>query len=138
MTNKEFSMGEFLGKFLVATLTIPLMVLVWLIMYLCRRIYLNKFFFHVSSFVHTLSDCHCKLEWEISANYCVSGELDVPIKTYEISQILFGLMTRQLNFNVLALSSDQIQNCPSGHTNVDSTSDSNVDSTLKNRNDVEI
>jgi hypothetical protein len=39
-------------------------------------------FFHVSSFVPTLSDSHCKLEWEISANYCVSGELDVPIKTY--------------------------------------------------------
>lgn len=94
-------MGESLGKFLVTTLAIPLMVPVWLIMYLCRRIYLSKFLFHVSSFVPTLSDCHCKLEWEISANYCVSGELDVPIKTYEISQILFGLMTRQLNFNVL-------------------------------------
>lgn len=94
-------MGESLGKFLVATLAIPLMVPVWLIMYLCRRIYLSKCFFHVSSFVPTLSDCHCKLEWEISANYCVSGELDVPIKTYDISQILFGLMTRQLNFNVL-------------------------------------
>lgn len=94
-------MGESLGKFLVTTLAIPLMVPVWLIMYLCRRIYLSKFFFHVSSFVPTLSDCHCKLEWEISANYCVSGELDVPIKTYDISQILFGLMTRQLNFNVL-------------------------------------
>ena len=38
-------------------------------------------FVHVSSFVPTLSDCHCKLEWEISANYCISGELDVPIKT---------------------------------------------------------
>lgn len=94
-------MGESLGKFLVTTLAIPLMVPVWLIMYLCRRIYLSKFFFHVSSFVPTLSDCHCKLEWEISANYCVSGELDVPIKSYDISQILFGLMTRQLNFNVL-------------------------------------
>lgn len=94
-------MGESLGKFLVTTLAIPLMVPVWLIMYLCRRIYLSKFLFHVSSFVPTLSDCHCKLEWEISANYCVSGELDVPIKTYDISQILFGLMTRQLNFNVL-------------------------------------
>jgi hypothetical protein len=35
---------------------------------------LEQFFFHVSSFVPTLSDCHCKLEWEISANYCVSGE----------------------------------------------------------------
>lgn len=94
-------MGESLGKFLVTTLAIPLMVPVWLIMYLCRRIYLSKFLFHVSSFVPTLSDCHCKLEWEISANYCVSGELDVPIKSYDISQILFGLMTRQLNFNVL-------------------------------------
>ena len=62
---------------------------------------LEQNFFHVSSFVPTLSDSHCKLEWEISANYCVSGELDVPIKTYDISQILFGLMTRQLNFNVL-------------------------------------
>jgi hypothetical protein len=48
--------------------------------------------------VPTLSDCHCKLEWEISANYCASGELDVPIKAYDISQILFGLKTRQLNF----------------------------------------
>jgi len=94
-------MGESLRKFLVATLAIPLMVSVWLIMYLCRRIYLSKFFFLVSSFVPTLSDCHCKLEWEISANYCVSGELDVPIKAYDISQILFGLMTRQLNFNLI-------------------------------------
>ena len=95
-------MGESLGIFLVTTLAIPLMVPVWLIMYLCRRIYLSKFFFlHVCSFVPTLSDCHCKLEWEISANYCVSGELDVTIKSYDISQILFGLMTRQLNFNVL-------------------------------------
>ena len=89
-------MGESLGKFLVATLGIPLMVPVWLNMYLCRRIYLNKKICLVSSFVPTLSDCHCKLEWEISANYCVSGELDVPIKTYDISQIVFGL-----NFNVL-------------------------------------
>ena len=62
---------------------------------------MSKFVFHVSSFVPTLSDCHCKLEWEISANYCVSGELDVPIKAYDISQILFGLMTRQLNFNLI-------------------------------------
>jgi hypothetical protein len=69
--------------------------------YLFRRIYLSKFVFHVSSFVPTLSDCHCKLKWEISANYCVSGELDVPIKAYDISQILFGLMTRQLNFNLI-------------------------------------
>ena len=94
-------MGESLGKYLVTTLAISLMVTVWLIMYLCRRIYLSKFFVHVSSFVPTLSDCHCKLEREISANYCVSGELDVPIKSYDISQILFGLMTRQLNFSVL-------------------------------------
>ena len=61
---------------------------------------MSKFLFHVSSFVPTLSDFHCKLEWEIYANYCVSGELDAPIKTYDISQIFFGLMTRQLNFNV--------------------------------------
>ena len=27
---------------------------------------LEQIFFHVSSFVPTLSDCHCKLEWEIS------------------------------------------------------------------------
>jgi hypothetical protein len=94
-------MGESLGKFLVATLAILLMVPVWLIMYLCRRIYLSKIFFLVSSFVPTLSDCHCKLEWEISANYCVSGELDVPIKAYDISQIVFGLMIRQLNFNLI-------------------------------------
>ena len=94
-------MGESLGKCLVATLAIPQMVPVWLIMYLCRRIFLSKIVFLVSSFVPTLSDCHCKLEWEISANYCISAELDALIKTYDISQILFGLMTRQLNFNVL-------------------------------------
>ena len=81
-------------------------------------LYLNKFLFHVSSFVPTLSDCHCKLEWEISANYCISAELDAPIKTYDISHILFGLMTRQLNFNVLALSSNQIQNCISKFNNI--------------------
>jgi hypothetical protein len=89
-----------------------LRILYWLLMQRSRSSFplwsifvsllcLLKFFVHVSSFVPTLSDCHCKLEREISANYCASGELDVPIKSYDISQILFGLMTRQLNFNVL-------------------------------------
>lgn len=93
------------------------MVPVWLIMYLCRRIYLSKFLFHVSSFVPTLSDCHCKLEWEISANYCVSGELDVPIKTYDISPNCIWSDDSATEFQC-ALSSDQIQNCISKFNNI--------------------
>ena len=95
---------------MVTTLAIPLMVPVWLIMYLCRRIYLSKCFYRVSSFVPTLSDCHCKLEWEISANYCVSGELDVPIKTYDISPNFIWSDDSATEFQC-TLSSDQIQNC---------------------------
>jgi hypothetical protein len=74
-------------------------------------------FFHVSSFVPTLSDCHCKLEWEISANYCVSGELDVPIKTYDISPHFIWSRDSATEFQC-ALSSDQIQNCISKFNNI--------------------
>ena len=74
-------------------------------------------FLHVSSFVPTLSDCHCKLEWEISANYCVSGELDAPIKTYDISPNFIWSDDSATEFQC-ALSSDQIQNCMSKFNNI--------------------
>ena len=73
--------------------------------------------FHVSSFVPTLSDCHCKLEWEISANYCVSGELDVPIKTYDISPNCIWSDDSATEFQCV-LSSNQIQNCISKFNNI--------------------
>ena len=73
--------------------------------------------FHVSSFVPTLSDCHCKLEWEISANYCVSGELDVPIKTYDISPNFISSDDSATELQC-ALSSNQIQNCISKFNNI--------------------
>ena len=74
-------------------------------------------FFHVSSFVPTLFDCHCKLEWEISANYCVSGELNVSIKTYDRSPNLAWSDDSATQFQC-ALSSDQIQNCISKFNNI--------------------
>ena len=73
--------------------------------------------FHVSSFVPTLSDCHCKLEWEISANYCISGEIDVPIKTYDISPHCIWSDDSATEFQC-ALSSDQIHNCISKFNNI--------------------
>ena len=78
---------------------------------------MSKYFVHVSSFVPTLSDCHCKLEWEISANYCVSGELDVPIKTYDISPNFIWSDDSATEFQC-ALLSNQIQNCISKFNNI--------------------
>ena len=66
-------------------------------------------FFHVSRFIPTLSDCHWKLEWEISARYCVSGESNVPIATHEMSPNFIWSDDSALKFQI-ALSSDNIQN----------------------------
>ena len=56
----------------------------------------NILYFHVNDFIPTISDCHCLLEWELSADYSVQQLL---IQTCLPSPLtLFGLRIQPLNF----------------------------------------
>jgi hypothetical protein len=51
----------------------------------------------VCNFIATLSDCHCMLEWSLSAKYCVEPNIG-DVCTHEKSPGLYGQMTRQTFF----------------------------------------
>ncbi|CAG2202750.1 unnamed protein product [Mytilus edulis] len=60
-------------------------------------------------FIPTLSDCHCKLEWELSAKYCVPGENDIPIQLKNMTPNYIWTDCSAIKFQE-TLSSDTLQN----------------------------
>ncbi|VDI15669.1 Hypothetical predicted protein [Mytilus galloprovincialis] len=69
----------------------------------------NVLYFKVSRFIPTLSDCHCKLEWELSAKYCVPGENDIPIQLKNMTPNYIWTDCSAIKFQE-TLSSDTLQN----------------------------
>ncbi|VDI41394.1 Hypothetical predicted protein [Mytilus galloprovincialis] len=69
----------------------------------------NVLYFKVSRFIPTLSDCHCKLEWELSAKYCVPEENDIPIQLKNMTPNYIWTDCSAIKFQE-TLSSDTLQN----------------------------
>ena len=73
-------MADVLVTCLGNTLALHLKAVMLWTTHLCLNLFLIRYFFHVSDFIATLSDCHSKLSWGMLANFnfmatsCINSE----------------------------------------------------------------